>query len=134
MLTQNQKNELVQRACDIRKYSYAPYSNYTVGATLLTRSGNIYTGVNVENAAFPLTNCAERSAIFAAISDGEKDFEVMAVVSENAGTPCGACRQVMAEFGLEMLVLIASADGHIKHEMTVADLLPFAFTPADLPR
>jgi len=134
MLTQNQKNELIQRACEIRPNAYAPYSKYPVGAALLTKSGKVYTGVNVENAVFPLTNCAERSAIYTAISDGEKDFQAIAVVTENAGTPCGSCRQVLAEFGLQMLVLIAGADGHIAHEMTVSELLPKAFVPADLVR
>ena len=134
MLTQNQKNELVQRASEIRQYAYAPYSKYPVGAALLTKSGKIYTGVNVENAVFPLTNCAERSAIYTAVTDGEKDFEAIAIVTENAGPPCGACRQVMAEFGLDIVVLIANTDGRIAHEMSVAELLPIAFIPADLVR
>jgi len=133
-LTAEAKERLVQAACLARKWSYSPYSHYPVGAALLTRSGKVYDGTNIENASFPLSNCAERTAIFKAVSEGEHEFTAIAVVTENAGSPCGACRQVMAEFGLDMLVLIADADGKIHQEMTVAGLLPGAFTPADLPR
>jgi cytidine deaminase len=86
----------------------------------------------VENAAYPDSVCAERVAIFKAVSEGEREFTALAVVTGNGGTPCGSCRQVMAEFGLDMLVLIADADGHVKQETTVSDLLPGAFGPGDL--
>jgi cytidine deaminase len=128
------KGKLIEAACAARQFSYSPYSHYPVGAALLTSSGKLYTGTNIENAAFPLCNCAERTAIFKAVSEGEKDFRAIAVVTANAGSPCGSCRQVMAEFGLEMLVLIADADGRVHRETSVAGLLPEAFTPADLPR
>jgi cytidine deaminase len=110
-----------------------PYSHYPVGAAVLTTSGKIYDGVNIESAAFPTSICAERVAIFKAVSEGEREFEAIAVVTDNAGSPCGSCRQVMAEFGLDTLVLIADADGVVKMETTVGDLLPGAFTSKDLP-
>ncbi len=132
MLTQAQKDELIRQAIDARKNSYSPYSKYAVGSALLTKTGKIYTGANVENAVLPLTNCAERTAIFKAVTDGEKLFEAIVVVTENAGTPCGSCRQVMAEFNLDMPVIIADTSGEIACEMTVAQLLPGAFTPKDL--
>jgi len=126
------RQALIDLANEARRRAYAPYSNYLVGAALRTSSGRIFTGVNVENAAYPTSICAERVAIFKAVSEGEKNFEVLAVVTPNGGTPCGSCRQVMAEFGLETIVLVADGDGHLIQETTVAGLLPGAFTPKDL--
>lgn len=123
---------LVQAALQARRWAYAPYSNYRVGAAALTASGRIYDGVNVENAAYPSGICAERVAIFKAVSQGEREFQAIAVVTENGRTPCGACRQVMAEFGLDTDVLIAGGDGELVYKTTVAELLPDAFTPEDL--
>jgi cytidine deaminase len=123
---------LIQAAVEIRKRAYVPYSNYPVGAAVRTKTGKIYTGVNVENAAYPHTMCAERVAIFKAVSEGETEFDVVAVVTNNGGSPCGGCRQVMAEFGLDTIVLIADGNGSLKKEMSVADLLPEAFTPKHL--
>jgi cytidine deaminase len=134
MLTQGQRNELIRKAVDIRQKAYAPYSNYFVGAALLTSSGKIYTGVNVENAAYSATICAERTAIVKAVSEGEKKFQAVAVATENGGSPCGLCRQVLAEFGLDTIVLISNADGKLLKETTVDDLLPLSFTPRDLAR
>jgi len=131
-LNSEMQEKLIRAAIEARKWSYSPYSRYAVGAALLTRSGRIYDGVNIENAAFPDTICAERVAIFKAVSEGEREFEAIAVVTANAGTPCGSCRQVMAEFSLDMLVLIADTDGKVQRSMTVADLLPGAFIPTDL--
>lgn len=128
-----QKETLIQAAMAVRHWAYVPYSHYPVGAAILTTSGKIYDGINVESAAFPTTMCAERVAIFKAVSEGERDFVAIAVVTDNAGSPCGGCRQVMAEFGLETIVLIADGEGKISQETTVSDLLPGAFTPKDLP-
>lgn len=128
------KLNLVQAAIAARNWSYSPYSHYQVGAAILTQSGKIYDGANVENAVYPLTICAERVAIVKAVSQGERDFDAIAVVTENAGTPCGSCRQMLAEFGLETVVIIADDQGKISQETTVAGLLPGAFTPKDLPR
>jgi len=132
MITDELRKQLITSARRVRQHAYAPYSNYTVGAALLTAEGHIYTGVNVENAAYPVTICAERAAVFKAISEGERKFTALAVVTDNGGTPCGSCRQVLAEFGLEMLVLIADGDGKLLQETTVRALLPGAFGPQDL--
>ena len=100
-LTKEDKQSLIELANEARRRAYAPYSKYRVGAALRTKSGRVYTGVNVENAAYPVSICAERTAVFKAVSEGEREFEVMAVVTDNGGSPCGSCRQVMAEFGLD---------------------------------
>lgn len=132
MLATDDRERLIAAAIDARQWAYAPYSNYAVGAALLTASGRIYEGVNVENAAYPMTTCAERVAVFKAISEGERDFTVIAVVTKNGGSPCGACRQVLAEFGLDTLVIIADETGRVVNENTVRELLPGAFGPPDL--
>src|SRR5829696_4339597 len=131
-LTQQEKQSLVDLANTARERAYVPYSNYRVGSTLRTKTGKVYSGVNVENAAYPQTMCAERVAIFKAVSEGEKKFEVITVVTDNGGSPCGGCRQVMAEFGLNTIVLMADGKGHIVKETTVRELLPEAFTPEHL--
>ncbi len=132
ILTQHEKQSLVDLANTARQRAYVPYSNYPVGSSLRTKTGRIFTGVNVENAAYPQTMCAERVAIFKAVSEGEKEFEVITVVTDNGGSPCGGCRQVMAEFGLDTVVLLADGEGHIVKETTVKELLPEAFTPEKL--
>lgn len=134
ILNPEQRRQLVQAAIKARLMAYAPYSQYKVGAAVLSTSGRVFSGANVENAAYPTTMCAERVAIFKAVSEGERDFAAIAVVTTNAGMSCGGCRQVMAEFGLDTLVLIADDQGKIAQELTVRDLLPGAFTPKDLPR
>ena len=126
-LDQEQKVDLVRIANQVRKWAYAPYSKYLVGAAVLTDLGRVYDGVNIENAAYPVTVCAERVAIFKAVSNGEKEFQAIAVVTKNGGMPCGSCRQVMAEFSPEMLVIIADENEIIKTEKKVNDLLPGAF-------
>jgi cytidine deaminase len=131
-LTKQDKQALIDLANIARQRAYVPYSNYPVGSSLRTKTGRIYTGVNVENAAYPQTMCAERVAIFKAVSEGEKEFEVITVVTDNGGSPCGGCRQVMAEFGLDTIVLMADGNGRIVKETTVEDLLPEAFTPNHL--
>ena len=131
-LTQQEKQSLVDLANTARQHAYVPYSNYAVGSSLRTKSGRTFTGVNVENAAYPQTMCAERVAIFKAVSEGEKEFEVITVVTDNGGSPCGGCRQVMSEFGLDTIVLLADGSGRILKETTVRELLPEAFTPEHL--
>jgi cytidine deaminase len=131
-LTDEERRGLIDLANEARRRAYAPYSNYQVGAALRTKSGRIFTGCNVENAAYPTSMCAERIAIFKAVSEGEKEFEAIVVATPNGGSPCGGCRQVMAEFGLDALVLIADGESHLVQETTVARLLPGAFTPKDL--
>jgi len=131
-LTKQEKQDLVDLANTARKRAYVPYSNYPVGSSLRTKTGRVFTGVNVENAAYPQTMCAERIAIFKAVSEGEKEFEVITVVTNNGGSPCGGCRQVMAEFGLDTIVILADGKGKIMEETTVKKLLPGAFTPEKL--
>jgi len=132
MLNKAQQDELVEAAKKAQGSAYAPYSNYHVGSALLTSSGKVYLGANVENAAYPDSICAERVAVFKAVSEGEKDFQAIAVVTRDGGTPCGSCRQVLAEFSLETLVLVANESGEVLREGTVAELLPGAFGPSNL--
>lgn len=127
-----QEAELAARAMQARQWAYAPYSNYQVGAALLTASGKIYDGVNVENAAYPSTICAERTAVVKAVSEGERDFVAIAISSANGGSPCGACRQVLAEFGLDTAVLLVDGAEEITHRTTLRALLPLAFGPEAL--
>jgi cytidine deaminase len=131
-ITDNQRAELVERGRQARGSAYAPYSNYPVGAALLTNSGQIYAGANVENASYPLSMCAERVAVFKAVTNRELKPLAISVVSENGGSPCGACRQVLSEFGLETIVILADGKGNVVRETTVRDLLPHAFGPSDL--
>ena len=131
-ITKQEKQALIDLANTARQRAYVPYSNYPVGSALRTKTGRVFTGVNVENAAYPQTMCAERVAIFKAVSEGEKEFEVITVVTDNGGSPCGGCRQVMAEFGLDTIVLLADGSGKLLKETTVRELLPEAFTPQHL--
>lgn len=131
---------LIEKAIEAREYSYSPYSHYKVGAALLTKSGKIYTGCNIENAAFSPTVCAERTAIFKAVSEGEREFEAIAIVGGPNGElketgdftgPCGVCRQVLMEFGPDIKIISAnSVDEYFIN--TVADLTPKGFGPANL--
>lgn len=118
--------DLVQAALDARQRAYAPYSKYLVGAAVLTRDGTVIVGCNVENAAYPATICAERVALTAAVAQGQRDFTAIAVATLNGGTPCGICRQVMAELGPTMTVYISDAAGNFR-TTTVDELLPGAF-------
>lgn len=133
-LTPEQRADLIEQARQARRHAYAPYSNYPVGAALLAESGKVYLGVNVENAAYPVGMCAERTALFAAVAHGERAFRAIAVVTEDGGSPCGSCRQALSEFGLGTVVWIADARGRLTGETTVGDLLPKAFGPANLGR
>jgi cytidine deaminase len=132
-LTAEQETDLAQRAAQARAWAYAPYSHYLVGAALLTASGKVYDGVNVENAAYPDTICAERTAAVKAVSEGDREFVAIAVASDNGGSPCGSCRQVLSEFGLNAQVLMVDAEGQIRVRTTVAALLPLSFGPDMLP-
>src|SRR5512139_3095406 len=105
MLTNEQRLSLIQQAISARQRAYAPYSQHYVGAALLTSSGKTYLGANIENAAYLTSMCAERVAIFKAVSEGELKFDAIAVATVNGGSPCGSCRQVLAEFGLDTVVL-----------------------------
>lgn len=132
MLTHESKEKLITSALEVRKKAYADYSDYQVGAALLSSDGQVFIGANVENAVYPLTICAERAAVFSAVSQGQKNFIAIAVVTKDGGTPCGSCRQVLAEFGQDILVIIADVQGKVHHQLTVRDLLPSAFNTTTL--
>ena len=121
------KNHLIEKAKEVSRKAYAPYSNYKVGAALLTKSGKVYTGCNIENSSYGLTNCAERTAVFKAVSEGEMEFEEMVIYADspNLPTPCGACRQVLSEFGSELKITIISNNEQM--ETSISELLPLGF-------
>lgn len=133
-LQESMREELIRQAFGALEYAYAPYSKFKVAAALLTKSGKIYTGCNIENAALSPGNCAERTAIFKAVSEGEKDFAAICIVNEDAQgkhdycPPCGVCRQVMREFCFDdFRILLGGADGAIR-AFTLAQLLPESFS------
>ncbi len=122
--------ELIQAALQVREQAYAPYSQYKVGAALLGKSGRIYTGCNVENASYGATICAERTAVVKAISEGELEFEALAVAAggDEPGSPCGICRQFLAEFGIGLRLILINLKGD-RIDSTLEQYLPQAFTP-----
>lgn len=127
-------SDLVEMAAHARERAYAPYSDFAVGAALLGHGGSVYTGCNVENAAYPMCICAERTAVFKAVSEGEREFEAIAVVTGTGAMPCGACRQVLREFGGadgDLRVIVADTEGSVR-TFTIAELLPEGFTPGQL--
>lgn len=125
--------ELVACARQARGLAYAPYSHYAVGAAVMARSGKIYAGCNVENAVYPAGLCAERVAIFKAISEGERELVALAVVTSNAGSPCGSCRQVFSEFAADDAeIVLAPARGDLRKRFTIKQLLPDRFGLQDL--
>lgn len=124
--------KLVQMAYEAMEFAYAPYSNFKVGAALLTKSGKVFTGCNVESASYGATNCAERTAIYKAISEGERDYKAIAIVSSSKDYtyPCGICRQVIAEFGKDIEIIVARNEDYTIY--SVDDLLPKSFTGIDI--
>lgn len=125
--------ELINLALTAQKNAYAPYSGFHVGAALLTSDGEVFVGANVENASFGLTNCAERSALFSAVSHGKRNFEAIAIVGGKNGEvtdfcpPCGACRQALSEFSRDGSLRVILFDGRTEKELTLASLLPESF-------
>ena len=128
------QQELINTAKIARDKAYTPYSKFKVGAALLTKSGKVYTGCNIENAAYPVTLCAERVAIFKAISEGETEFTALAVVAdtERPVPPCGSCRQVMSEFFSESTDIFIGNLDNLTKQTTIAEMLPFSFASADM--
>jgi cytidine deaminase len=122
---------LIALASEMREKAYVPYSKFAVGAALLAKSGRVYTGCNVENASYSLSVCAERVAIYKAVSEGEREFEAIAVVTEKGVPPCGACRQVLREFGEGIRIIVADVYGK-RRIFTLEELLPEAFKAEDL--
>jgi len=126
--------ELIIEAIKAKETAYAPYSNFKVGSAILTSDGKVYTGCNIENASFGATNCAERTAIFKAVSEGHKDIEAIAVVGDlnNYTFPCGICRQVINEFAAEDIKIIVAKNENEYLVKTMEEILPGAFSKGDL--
>ena len=122
--------ELIELAIETSKHAYVPYSHFPIGAVLVAKDGSVYTGVNIENASYPLTNCGERTAIFKAVSEGQRECSELIVYgqTEKPISPCGACRQVMVEFFEQDLKVTLVAKDKSTVEMTVGELLPYSFT------
>lgn len=126
------KSELIKEALKAKEKAYVPYSNFHVGAALLTEDGQLYTGCNIENAAFGPSVCAERTAIFKAVSDGHRKVKEIAIVGDsNYSYPCGVCRQVLREFGKDATIYVANSEDDYR-EYKLEDLLPNSFGPDDL--
>ena len=128
------KNMLVEKAIEARSKAYVPYSKFQVGAAIITSNDNLYLGCNIENASYGLTNCAERTAIFKAVSEGDTEIKAIAVVGDTEGpiSPCGACRQVIAEFATENTkIYLSNLNGDVK-ETTISEILPGYFSSKDL--
>lgn len=125
--------QLISMAMEAKKKAYVPYSNFRVGAAILTRNGKVYTGCNIENASFGATNCAERTAVFKAVSEGETEFDAIAVNTdmETFTFPCGICRQVMLEFSKDLKVYVSNKFGEYK-EFSLEELIPGAFTKENM--
>ena len=131
-MTEQEIQNLIDHAIVAREKTYSPYSHFGVGAALVCEDGSIYEGCNIENASFGLTNCAERTAIFKAVSEGRTKFQALAVVADTEGpcAPCGACRQVMGEFNIPIIIM-----GNLKGDIEVVSteaLLPFSFSSTDV--
>ena len=124
---------LIQAAKDATRHAYIPYSHYPVGAALLASDGTVYAGCNVENSSYPVTICAERVALVKAVSEGRRSFDLLAVVTPNAGSPCGMCRQMLYEFSPNLRVVLANREGEIAYDGVLSELLPRGFGPDSLP-
>lgn len=126
-LTEAQVNDLLDHALEASKNAYIPYSNYWVGAALMANDGTVYKGCNIESASYTPTTCAERVALTKAVSEGEREFQAIAVVTENGGAPCGVCRQFLYEFAPNLRVIIADKDKNIIFDDELTKLLPLGF-------
>ena len=124
---------LVQTAIAATKHAYIPYSHYPVGVALRATDGTVYAGCNIENASYPVTICAERVALVKAVSEGQRSFDTIVVVTSNGGSPCGMCRQMLFEFAPELRVILADLDGTVVYDGVLADLLLRGFGPSSLP-
>jgi cytidine deaminase len=126
-------NTLAQHAIKASEQAYVPYSHYQVGAALLATDGTIYTGCNVENAAYPACICGERTALVKAVSEGARTFTAIAVATVNGGSPCGLCRQMLFEFAPDLIVITVDFSGAVRRTQRLRDLLVDGFGPRDLP-
>jgi cytidine deaminase len=132
ILNKEDRRRLIEAAQEVRSKAYVPYSHYQVGAAVLTPTGKLFTGCNVENASFGATICAERTAVVKAISEGEQDFVAAVIMTENGGSPCGICRQVMFEFAPDMTILLIDGNGKLTYEGVLYEMLPLGFGPDKL--
>lgn len=132
-VTEEQIRSLIDAAIAASRHAYIPYSEFPVGAALLASDGTVYGGCNVENAAYPATICAERVALVKAVSEGKRQFDAIAVVTPNAGSPCGTCRQMLYEFAPDLRVILADTNGSVAYDGVLSDLLPRGFGPESLP-
>lgn len=126
------RDSLIRAAREARDRAYAPYSEYYVGSAVRSADGIIYQGCNVENASYPAGICAERVALVKAVSEGEREFDAIAVVTRDGGAPCGICRQMLYEFAPQMRVIIARTDGYVVFDGSLSELLPLGFGPSHL--
>lgn len=125
---------LLDQAIAATQHAYIPYSHFAVGAAIRATDGTVYTGCNIENASFPVTVCGERTALFKAVSEGRRSFDVVVIVSPVAAAPCGMCRQALNEFAPRLRVVLADLEGHVRMDTRLDVLLPGSFGPDDLPR
>ncbi len=134
MIDNEKKKQLLAAAVEAAKNSYSPYSHFAVGAAILAKSGKVYQGTNIENVSYGGTVCAERVAVWKAVSEGEREMEAIAVVGPGTkeAYPCALCRQVLLEFGLDMLVISGDEQGNYMGELTLRELVPFPFVPSAL--
>lgn len=123
---------LARQAIDATRNAYIPYSHYPVGAALRAADGRVYTGCNVENASYPVTICAERTALVKAVSEGQRQFDLLVVATRNAGSPCGMCRQMLYEFAPELRIVTVNLAGVINADCRLSELLPNGFGPSSL--
>lgn len=131
-MTDTSIQQLVELAIKASVNAYIPYSHYPVGAALLAADGTIHTGCNIENASYPVTICAERTALVKAVSEGRRTFETIAVVTRNGGSPCGMCRQMLYEFAPNLRVILADLQGNITLDCSLSHLLAHGFGPQHL--
>lgn len=132
ILNKEDRRRLIEAAQQVREKAYVPYSHYPVGAAVLTPTGKLFTGCNVENASYGATICAERTAVVKAVSEGEQDFVAAAIITENGGSPCGICRQVMFEFAPDMTILLLDGSGKLLYDGVLHELLLLGFGPDKL--
>ena len=131
-MTASERQALIDAAIQAAANAYIPYSDYPVGAALKTPAGKVFTGCNIENASYPATICAERTALVKAVSEGERQFDTLVVATRNGGSPCGVCRQMLFEFAPELDVLIVDMTGQLHHEIRLDQLLHLGFSPSKL--
>jgi cytidine deaminase len=124
---------LIQTAIAAAQHAYCPYSHYHVGAALLARDGTVFSGCNIENASYPAGICGERTALVKAVSEGHREFDCIVVATQNAGSPCGICRQMMYEFAPDLRLVMVDFAGNVRWDGALRQLLPEGFGPSDLP-